>query len=113
MMSHAGGGGPFRTGAACGCARETLDAAAGTPCGRRRRYTWFQWHDGGGKRYNGMFTSGSDASYLDLAVYYQLPLLSIKACCYHLMLNGKQGRVGPLGGCVLAPRLAVKACIAS
>jgi hypothetical protein len=32
-----------------------------------------------------------EASYVDLATYYRLPLLSVKACCYHLMTEGVKG----------------------
>jgi hypothetical protein len=32
-----------------------------------------------------------EAGYVELATYYKLPVVSIKACCYHLMRLGLPG----------------------
>ncbi|KAG2488702.1 hypothetical protein HYH03_012702 [Edaphochlamys debaryana] len=39
----------------------------------------------------GRFYSGADREHAEFGSYYHLPQLSVKACCYHLMLQGRPG----------------------
>lgn len=39
----------------------------------------------------GRYWMNSESQYFDFATYYQLPMLSLKACCYHLMVAGAPG----------------------
>ena len=37
------------------------------------------------------YWASAEAGYLDLATYYSVPMVSLKACCYHLMKAGVKG----------------------
>lgn len=39
----------------------------------------------------GQYWRNAESEFFELAAYYQVPMLSLKACCYHLMIKGIKG----------------------
>ncbi|KAG2493704.1 hypothetical protein HYH03_008218 [Edaphochlamys debaryana] len=50
-------------------------------------YRWFQQQT----EYTGQFWTSSERQHMEFGLYYQLPQLSVKSCCYHHMRTGKEG----------------------